>query len=471
MHFVTEVGQFLFSYPPLRDGQRLGFEHFWGGRCSAKRDFLLREGVFDPVFRFGCEDIELAWRLGQRGLRVMYHAKAVTIASRPFRFDEFCDRLEQQGRSNWVFSRLHAAPEVQRWTQVDEALASWPAVLPAHVAARHVGRELDAAVRRKLALGQSVERDLGRLHDLYSFAFRTSKLKGIAERAAQDGVRTAASSSRPVGPPLPEGAAVRGRGGEPGSHLRVSIVLLTHQHPEELALSLLSLARQSEPADEVIVAEDGSDEGVREVVAAALPFFPGALLHLSQPHLGMRISSARNRGIALSSGDYLVFLDADMVAGPRFVEDHRLFARRGSFAQGSRATTTAAGKRALLAACETDPGVRFQGVRRRRYLFRLPFLWSLFGRPRKDTRGVKGCNMGFFRDDLIRLNGFDETMVGWGREDGELAHRAFHAGMVRRDIRFGAAAVHLWHPSRQPPRENPNDAIEASTVARARVRC
>ena len=43
--------------------------------------------------------------------------------------------------------------------------------------------------------------------------------------------------------------------------------------------------------------------------------------------------------------------------------------------------------------------------------------------------------------------------------------------MIRRDIRFGAAAVHLWHPSRQPPLENPNDAIEASTVARALVRC
>src|SRR6185295_1404141 len=58
MHFATEVSCFLFSYPKLTDGDVLDYSYFWGGRSSCKRAFLLSHGVFNPVFRFGCEDIE-----------------------------------------------------------------------------------------------------------------------------------------------------------------------------------------------------------------------------------------------------------------------------------------------------------------------------------------------------------------------------------------------------------------------------
>ncbi|MBR7518148.1 hypothetical protein KC217_20985, partial [Mycobacterium tuberculosis] len=67
MIHVTEVGGQLFSYKWIASGNVLGFREFWGGRSSCKRDFLLRHGVFNPVFRFGYEDIELGWRLHPHG--------------------------------------------------------------------------------------------------------------------------------------------------------------------------------------------------------------------------------------------------------------------------------------------------------------------------------------------------------------------------------------------------------------------
>jgi len=185
MSFVTEVGKFLFSYPDLTDGDVLGFAHFWGGRSSCKRSFLLEYGVFNPVFRFGCEDIELAFRLSKHNFKVVYNSRAVTTMIRPFSFEQFCDRLEKQGRSNYVFSRLHSDAEVQKWTETPAALSEWDAIRPAYEVLRRSARQLDKIVREKMTASLPLGGDIELLHEAYSAAFRASKMKGIAEAAAE----------------------------------------------------------------------------------------------------------------------------------------------------------------------------------------------------------------------------------------------------------------------------------------------
>ena len=70
MRHVTEVGCQLFSYGWMKPGQVMDHTAFWGGRSSCKRSLLVRHGVFHPDFRFGCEDIELGWRLRRFGLKL-----------------------------------------------------------------------------------------------------------------------------------------------------------------------------------------------------------------------------------------------------------------------------------------------------------------------------------------------------------------------------------------------------------------
>jgi hypothetical protein len=82
------------------------------------------------------------------------------------------------------------------------------------------------------------------------------------------------------------------------------------------------------------------------------------------------------------------------------------------------------------------------------------------------------CNQGFWRTDLIAVNGFDERMTGWGREDTELAVRCYNAGLRRLQLRHTALAVHLHHPPRgHGDGPNPNDAYLAATEAQGRTRC
>jgi glycosyltransferase involved in cell wall biosynthesis len=112
MVHVTEAGGQLFSYKWIEPGKWLGYQEFWGGRSSCKRDFLLKYGVFNPVFRFGYEDIELGWRLRPHGLRVLYQPTASATMIRSISFEDFCRRSILQGRSQFIF--LGFTHEVQR---------------------------------------------------------------------------------------------------------------------------------------------------------------------------------------------------------------------------------------------------------------------------------------------------------------------------------------------------------------------
>lgn len=254
--------------------------------------------------------------------------------------------------------------------------------------------------------------------------------------------------------------------------MRVSVVVLTYARPDALALALRGLARQERPADEVIVTDDGSGPETRACVDREAPGFPSRLLFVTQPRRGPRMSAARNNGLAAAGGDYVVFLDGDQIPGPGFVADHVAFARRGTFAQGSRALAGPELTRRALAEGALDVSALAPGLGRRRNALRVPALRALLARRHRSRRGIKSCNFAFWRDDLVALNGFDEEMTGWGLEDGELCARAYHLGLWRRDLRFGACVLHLWHgPPAVLAGDNPNWRIYEATLGSRRVRC
>ena len=118
MHYVTDIGRFLFAYGDLKDGQMLDFTYLWAGRCSCKRSLLAKHGVFNRQFRApGIEDIELGYRLSRFGLRVVFHRSAMSYMTRAPTFEEFCDRCERSGEALFLFSRLHDDPAVQQYCQ------------------------------------------------------------------------------------------------------------------------------------------------------------------------------------------------------------------------------------------------------------------------------------------------------------------------------------------------------------------
>ena len=60
-------------------------------------------------------------------------------------------------------------------------------------------------------------------------------------------------------------------------------------------------------------------------------------------------------------------------------------------------------------------------------------------------KGIKTCNMGFYRQDCLNINGFNNQIEGWGREDSEFIVRLFNSGINRKHVYFNLIQYHLWH--------------------------
>ncbi|MGB7947212.1 MAG: glycosyltransferase family A protein [Candidatus Binatia bacterium] len=186
LHYVTEVDCYLFAYSNLKHGDVLDYPYFWGGCCSCKRKLLIDYGVFNPVFRFGCEDIELAYRLSRSNFKVVYNARAVSTMVRDISFDAFCKRLVRQGESQYVFSQLHPDAEVQKWAEMVGAEEEWQRIEKVYEAVVRSARELDRIVNLKLDLGLELDDlTIDLLHRAYRNAFRACKLRGIYNRRSE----------------------------------------------------------------------------------------------------------------------------------------------------------------------------------------------------------------------------------------------------------------------------------------------
>jgi len=253
--------------------------------------------------------------------------------------------------------------------------------------------------------------------------------------------------------------------------LRLSLVVTTYNWKEALDLVLESVARQVEPPDEVLIADDGSRADTAELVSAWTRRLPFPLRHVWQEDRGFRVGRIRNRAIAAASGDYVVLVDGDMLLHPCFVADHRAAARPGYWAQGVRALSGPDTARRILTERLTWVSLFSSDITRRRHLWRSRMLGRLLSRPHTGERSIRSCNQGLWRTDLLRVNGFNERMSGWGYEDGELASRLYHCGIRRRDLRFQALALHIHHPTRRREGRNPNFELMQETRRLRLTRC
>ena len=71
--------------------------------------------------------------------------------------------------------------------------------------------------------------------------------------------------------------------------------------------------------------------------------------------------------------------------------------------------------------------------------------------------------MAIFKEDLLSVYGFDETYVGWGKEDSDLAVRMEILGFKIVSGRLAACVSHLFHG------QQPRTALEANEAALTRI--
>ena len=234
----------------------------------------------------------------------------------------------------------------------------------------------------------------------------------------------------------------------------ISILLATYNWPQALKLCLESLATQTDHNFEIIIADDGSTDSTKQVIDAFKASHPTPITHLWQDDQGFRKTKILNQAIATAKGDYLVFLDGDCIVQPDFVMRHRMLSQKGYLVTGSRVLLNEKLTQSLLAwPAWNFPlfhskllGERLSGGINKYWPLKIKlgdggwreyqkFVW----------RRIKGCNMACWKADAEAINGFDETMTGWGHEDADFVFRLQRHHIKRKSGSWSTEVLHLFH--------------------------
>jgi glycosyltransferase involved in cell wall biosynthesis len=234
--------------------------------------------------------------------------------------------------------------------------------------------------------------------------------------------------------------------------LNTSLIITTYNNPIALKKVVESLVDQTRLPDEVVIADDGSDERTGSLVNAFSDAAPFPVLHVWQENKGFRAAKIRNEAIKQSKGDYIILLDGDCLVNHYFISDHLSLAEANCFIQGKRMHVRKDAVNFIDHKYVNSPRellkLALKGtISNVHHLIRITCCPSTKNRRLK---GIKSCNMSFFKRDILAVNGFNEDFVGWGNEDSELACRFFHYGLLKKVHQFMAVCFHLWHPSNKP---------------------
>lgn len=239
-----------------------------------------------------------------------------------------------------------------------------------------------------------------------------------------------------------------------------SLIITTYNWPEALEVCLNSVVNQTVLPKEIIIADDGSKQETIELIKSFQQSYPQiSIVHSWQEDKGFRAGESRNKAILKATGEYIIIIDGDLLLERHFVQDHIENMEKGCFIQGSRVITSENKKNQILNGelPELPVSLFDKELKNKLNMIRNKFLSKLIKNKTFGLKGIRSCNMSFFKEDLLKVNGFEEEIQGWGREDSELAVRLFNQGIKKKKIKFSALTYHLYH------KENDRSQLEENT--------
>ncbi len=261
--------------------------------------------------------------------------------------------------------------------------------------------------------------------------------------------------------------------------LKTSVILPAKNRPYFLRFALLSLLNQSAKPDELIIADDGSSENLKGAIAEFLPLAPFKIKYVRQPDQGFRLARNRNNGVRCSTGDYLIFLDQDLILTKNliltFVENYHpqrfnvCYPLRLTEQQTKRINENVVSQFAFDSIVAAEQLQKIQRQYRKDKLYYFLKLLNL----RKHGAKFRGGAVAINKKDFIKINGYDENYIGWGHEDDDVGNRLNKIGIVGKNISRDEFPIHLYHPPHHKNGERVNKDYHYKNlkeIARGRYR-
>ena len=255
-----------------------------------------------------------------------------------------------------------------------------------------------------------------------------------------------------------------------------TVILSAYDNMAALTRSLIGYEAQTRTDFEIIIADDGTPPTRQAPLKEYLAASSLDVRHLWQEDMGFRKSTALNRGISVARAPYLILSDADIIPRRDFVAMHLSLARPGFFIAGGSHVDLPQELAAALTEeeirsneCFRPEWLRARGALSRKHKDRLGtpgWLTSAKDFVTQRRNAFNGSNASVWREDAIRVNGFDEDW-GYGGLDREFGCRLTNAGVRSRRHRYSLVGLHQSHPR---PYRDPDAMAENKSLLRQRCR-
>ncbi|MBL8860560.1 MAG: glycosyltransferase [Planctomycetes bacterium] len=407
--FVRLLAQtsLLFDYVRMKDRQLYGWQCFWTCNISLPLAVLRQVGGFDGArFREAiCEDVELGYRLEQLGWRVQYRADLVCEHEHVVTPRAYFRRAVRLGANSARIHAKHGGAELfSIWGTHAGPTPNWRASAQGTIEAFHEVQQ------------RFVER-LEALEAAPAAAHSPAQTKELAELTQKLGLI-----------PLYRGWIEELEGRDPAPVIEhgpaegrlTSVLVVSYDALDKTKNCLEALRRTTDPRHpiEIVVVDNGSRDGSAEWLAAQPDI---VLLHNAANEGAPR---ARNQALARARGEYLVFLDNDVVVTQgwlgRLLYHAEVDAQSGCVGPvtnraGHNQEVPWEGSRSLaeLERCSEERAI----AQRRKFRFQ--------------TLMTSFCML-VRRAVVDEIGGFDERFSPWGFEDDDFSMRAALAGFRNR---------------------------------------
>lgn len=240
--------------------------------------------------------------------------------------------------------------------------------------------------------------------------------------------------------------------------MNVTVIISVYKDVESLSLIIDSLLKQTVTVDEIIISEDGDSIEIKNYFNSLKH---KRIRHLFQEDNGWQKNKALNRAVRASKNDYLIFIDGDCLPYPSFVESNILLSEKNNVLCGRR----------------TEPGeyisrqikdrkisinqfiqnylqnyfkLRADNIRHYDdglYFHPNSFIFNSIKKLRTNKKNhILGCNFSCWKEDLEKINGFDEDFnLPTTGEDTDIERRMKHFGIKMKSCRYSANVIHLYH--------------------------
>jgi glycosyltransferase involved in cell wall biosynthesis len=239
--------------------------------------------------------------------------------------------------------------------------------------------------------------------------------------------------------------------------MKISVILSTYNNPRSLQKCLVGYGCQTWPDFELLIADDGSGDETRAVIADFARQSPLRIDHIWQEHRNFGKPRVVNEALRRAAGEYLLFSDGDCIPRRDFVAAHARHAQPNYFLTGGSHLRIPEPVHVEFRRDDVEQQRVFspQWLKSRGMANAAKYKYRLTANPRwakilnlltPRAGSFIGCNASAWKSDILAVNGFDEDYATYGTEDKDIGLRLTYHGVQSRRLKYSLVCIHLDHP-------------------------